>query len=266
MKHVIIGAGVVGTATGVWLIANCEYVIFYDINIEALKKLKFVRYDLGVTNNVSLTRLTGLEKLKSVRDLAIFGNHSLASLEGIKNLTYIDEDLWVTDNASLTSIEAFNKLKSVGKDMHISYNDSLTSLAGFDKLNYVGGDLEIIDNHEPTVITINCVMASLQSQEAVKILHHLHSPSTENRLGNIQLNYLIYNGLTGKFYEIVGTSPISLPQSSSGRLEVIMVERSSCRRMMISNRYSPLRLGNCFMPMSSRISKSTLRYLAITLS
>ncbi len=62
--------------------------------------------------------------------------------------------------------------------------------------------IQIIDNHEPTVITINCVMASLQSQEAVKILHHLHSPQSENRLGNIQLNYLIYNGLTGKFYEI----------------------------------------------------------------
>ena len=32
MKHVIIGAGVVGTATGVWLNANHEDVIFYDVN------------------------------------------------------------------------------------------------------------------------------------------------------------------------------------------------------------------------------------------
>ncbi|PWI47046.1 hypothetical protein CEE45_13815 [Candidatus Heimdallarchaeota archaeon B3_Heim] len=62
--------------------------------------------------------------------------------------------------------------------------------------------IQIIDNHEPTVITINCVMASLQSQEAVKILHHIHTPEPDKKLGNIQLNYLIYNGLTGKFYEI----------------------------------------------------------------
>ncbi len=62
--------------------------------------------------------------------------------------------------------------------------------------------IQIIDNHEPTVITINCVMASIQSQEAVKILHHLRTPKTEDSLGSIQLNYLIYNGLTGKFYEI----------------------------------------------------------------
>lgn len=62
--------------------------------------------------------------------------------------------------------------------------------------------IQIIDNHEPTVITINCVMASLQSQEAVKILHHLHTPFEEKRLGTLQLEYVIYNGLTGKFYEI----------------------------------------------------------------
>jgi len=40
MKHVIIGAGVVGTATGVWLIANHEEVKFYDVKSEALKKLE----------------------------------------------------------------------------------------------------------------------------------------------------------------------------------------------------------------------------------
>ncbi|MFW9993521.1 MAG: ThiF family adenylyltransferase [Candidatus Odinarchaeota archaeon] len=62
--------------------------------------------------------------------------------------------------------------------------------------------INIIDNHDPTVITINCVMASIQSQEAVKILHHLHAPPEGRKLGSLQLNYLIYNGLTGKFYEI----------------------------------------------------------------
>jgi len=62
--------------------------------------------------------------------------------------------------------------------------------------------IQIIDNHEPTVITINCVMASLQSQETVKILHHLHSVSETPKLGSLQLNYVIYNGLTGKFYEL----------------------------------------------------------------
>lgn len=61
--------------------------------------------------------------------------------------------------------------------------------------------ITIIDNHEPSVITINCVMASLQSQEAVKILHRLHTVK-DQKMGSLQLNYMIYNGLTGKFYEL----------------------------------------------------------------
>jgi len=50
MKHIIIGAGVVGTATGIWLIANHEDVTFYDINPEALKKLEVRGYN--ITSNL----------------------------------------------------------------------------------------------------------------------------------------------------------------------------------------------------------------------
>ncbi len=62
--------------------------------------------------------------------------------------------------------------------------------------------IQIVNNHEATVITINCVMASIQSQETVKILHHLYTPKDEKKLGSLQRNYVIYNGLTGKFYEL----------------------------------------------------------------
>jgi len=40
MKHLIIGAGIVGTATGIWLQANKEEVIFCDISKETLQKLQ----------------------------------------------------------------------------------------------------------------------------------------------------------------------------------------------------------------------------------
>jgi len=40
-----------------------------------------------------------------------------------------------------------------------------------------------------------------------------------------------------------GTSPSSFPQSSNGLFEVIIVGFVSYRRMIISNRYSPERLG-----------------------
>ena len=64
----------------------------------------------------------------------------------------------------------------------------------------------------------------------------------------------------------LGTSPISLPQSCSGRLLVIIVDRVSYRRRMISNKNSPERLGRFFIPMSSTISRSGLRYFASAFS
>ena len=40
VKHAIIGAGVIGFATGVWLEANKQEVKFYDINKETVKKIQ----------------------------------------------------------------------------------------------------------------------------------------------------------------------------------------------------------------------------------
>lgn len=54
----------------------------------------------------------------------------------------------------------------------------------------------MIDFHEPTIITVNAVIASIQSQEAVKVLHHLKG----KRLGEICKEYTVYNGITGKFF------------------------------------------------------------------
>lgn len=58
----------------------------------------------------------------------------------------------------------------------------------------------------------------------------------------------------------LGTSLIDFPQSSSSRLLVMIVDFTSCRRMMTSKRYSPNRFSNCFIPMSSIINRSGFRY------
>lgn len=63
------------------------------------------------------------------------------------------------------------------------------------------GIIKLVDAHEPTVITINAVMASIQSQEAIKILHHLKS-AEHQKLGTLQKSYMIYNGLTGNWFKI----------------------------------------------------------------
>ncbi|MCY3410304.1 MAG: ThiF family adenylyltransferase [Candidatus Heimdallarchaeota archaeon] len=54
-----------------------------------------------------------------------------------------------------------------------------------------------IDFHEPAIITINAVIASLQSQDALRILHHIKG----TELGLLPLDYTIYNGLASNFFQ-----------------------------------------------------------------
>jgi molybdopterin/thiamine biosynthesis adenylyltransferase len=58
--------------------------------------------------------------------------------------------------------------------------------------------VKMIDQHDPTVISINAVIASIQTQESLKLLHHLKGIE----LGTVNPEYLIYNGLVGKFFYI----------------------------------------------------------------
>ncbi|MFX0116989.1 MAG: ThiF family adenylyltransferase [Candidatus Hodarchaeota archaeon] len=58
--------------------------------------------------------------------------------------------------------------------------------------------VKIVDRHDATVIVVNAVMAALQSMEAIKILHKLK----KKPVGEPLKNYIIYNGLSGKFYNI----------------------------------------------------------------
>ncbi len=58
--------------------------------------------------------------------------------------------------------------------------------------------VQIVDRHDATVIVINAVMAALQSMEAIKILHS----HKDKAIGNPSKEYIIYNGLSGKFYNI----------------------------------------------------------------
>jgi hypothetical protein len=58
--------------------------------------------------------------------------------------------------------------------------------------------IQSVDHHDPTIITINAVIASLQSQEALKVIHHVKG----SKLGHLSDEYTIYNGLTGKFYSM----------------------------------------------------------------
>ena len=66
---------------------------------------------------------------------------------------------------------------------------------------YSKGDIvKIIDRHDPGIITINAVISALQSHETVKILHWNRS---QKGVGKPIKSYVVFNGITMKFYHIL---------------------------------------------------------------
>ncbi len=120
--------------------------------------------------------------------------------------------------------------------------------------------IQIIDNHEPTVITINSVIASLQSQETIKILHHLHTPPNKTKLGTLQLNYLIYNGLTGKFYEIKKPMNPDCPICGLKRTQIFKIKvKPSFRLLKVIEKFAAQKniiIDSDFPPTILRIDSS----------
>jgi molybdopterin/thiamine biosynthesis adenylyltransferase len=69
--------------------------------------------------------------------------------------------------------------------------------------------VKLIDQHEPGIITINSIIASLQSHEAIKVLNYLKG---NKGLGIPNKQYVIYNGMTLKFYYLDKTKNPKCPQ------------------------------------------------------
>jgi hypothetical protein len=121
----------------------------YIKNLNGLNVLTYIGGDLVIRNNDSLTSLTGLEGLTSIRGalsigvyLAV-GNPALTSLTGLDNLTSIGGDLNIFCNDALTSLTGLEGLNSIGGDLWIVRNNALTSITGLEGLSSIGGGLEI---------------------------------------------------------------------------------------------------------------------------
>ena len=79
------------------------------------------------------------------------------------------------------------------------YANELAEKFGFNPPYTQKEIVNIVDHHEPGIITINAVIASLQSQEVLKILYNLKG---NNAIGLASKQYIIYNGMTARFYYI----------------------------------------------------------------
>ena len=65
----------------------------------------------------------------------------------------------------------------------------------------MGEIVKALDRHDPGIITVNAVIAALESHETIKILHWLKGNGNA-KLGNPVMDYVVFNAMTMKFYHI----------------------------------------------------------------
>lgn len=124
-------------------------------NLNGLSVLTSVGEYLEINNNDSLTSLTGLENLTSVRDIWIHRNELLTNLTGLENLVSITRDLWIYFNDSLTNLTGLENVNFIEGGLRVDKNYKLTSLSGLDNLATIGQYLEI--DHNKTLVSLTAL-------------------------------------------------------------------------------------------------------------
>jgi hypothetical protein len=121
-------------------------------NLNGLSVLTSISGALTISQNPSLSSLSGLENVTFTGELVIIRNELLSNFIGLDGLTTISGTLIIgydmpeQGNTSLINLTGLEGLHSIGGNLGIFWNDELSSLNGLDNLTEIGGFLEIIDN------------------------------------------------------------------------------------------------------------------------
>lgn len=148
------------------VISGCE-VVTGDLNvretklanIDDLRALGEVSGNLKILDNLSLTDLRGLSKLRVVGDeLSIAGNPTLHDLDGLQALTSVSK-IEVYSNPVLVNVDGLNGLTHVtaidpgDARVSIRISDGLIDLSGLRNIEVIDGALVIERN--PLLVTLD---------------------------------------------------------------------------------------------------------------
>ncbi|MEO1547414.1 MAG: hypothetical protein AAFU74_11760, partial [Bacteroidota bacterium] len=101
-------------------------------NLDTFLALEEVGGDIGISKNLSLTDISGLNNLQSASSLEIYDNNNLNEIVGFQNLVSVENGLDIEEN-SLNSISGFDKLESL-RSITIGSNTGLQKIEGFTNL------------------------------------------------------------------------------------------------------------------------------------
>ena len=111
--------------------------------IDGFESLELLGYidesSLVVTDNDSLTAISGFGALGELEELIIAGNDSLTDLSGLGALEEL-QVLEISHNSSLSDISMFNDIESA-YTVTLSDNASLQDISGMNRINADGGNL-----------------------------------------------------------------------------------------------------------------------------
>jgi len=132
--------------------------------------------------------------------------------------------------AEMAFKESFNEDPDLKNIKHVEYltqraNDLATQY-NFLPLFTPSDVIKILDRHEAGIITINAVIASLQSHEVLKILHW---QANNKALGQPVRDYVVFNGMTMKIYHVEKKRNPHCRQCGSKARRVTITLKSSNR-------------------------------------
>jgi hypothetical protein len=171
--------------------ANVDSFPSYYLSCHKLEGYTHITGD-NITN---LDSLAGIDTING--SLHLCGNNNLASLNGLNNLRYVQNDLYLGywecgSNPKLTDLTGLNKLTAISGGMLLLGNSGLLSLSGLDSLTSVGEEFGIYES--PLLQNLNGI-SKLDSAHSVRIAGNDSMISLDGLQSLTYANYItiIYN-------------------------------------------------------------------------
>lgn len=117
-------------------------------SFKGLSKLQLTRGDVQIDHNRELMSLDGLDSYIAVSAgmLRIGECEKLQNINGLKNLTFVGDNLYLINDPSLNDISGFSNLSELNGRLYITNNASLPNLNGLEKLTAIPSGIEIDNN------------------------------------------------------------------------------------------------------------------------
>lgn len=135
----------------------------------------------------NITDLSPLLDLMEVQGDVEIKLSSLSNLEGLNNLTKINNSLNIYYNQSLISLKGLDEIISISKNLKIYNNNLLENINTLNKVSNISGDINI--SHNPKLLIINI----LKEVSSINNIAIYSNESLESIQGFEKVNEIKYN-------------------------------------------------------------------------